>query len=128
MNVSQNTRPRRSTNGGGLNAHTAPGIVSSVPFFTFPWLPALPPFVPLRARRTDRHSQLSARYFPRIQWSSTVGSGTGEPHVAEHFQPVGMRFAGQQFSRTLADPLGALAPQETPVVEEELEQIQVVWP
>jgi hypothetical protein len=35
---------------------------------------------------------------------------------------------GQEFGRALADPLGALAPQEMMVVEEELEQGQVIGP
>ena len=39
-----------------------------------------------------------------------------------------MRLAGQQFGRTLADPLGSFAPQETTMVEEELEQGQIVRP
>src|ERR1035437_7868572 len=50
-----------------------------------------------------------------------------EAGVAEHFQPVRVRFANQKFGGTLANPLGPLTPPEAPLVEEELEQVQVVW-
>jgi hypothetical protein len=53
------------------------------------------------------------------------GSVAGEPDVAEHFQPVGMSFAGQQFRRALAHAFRPLTPQEAMVVEEELEQSQI---
>ena len=45
--------------------------------------------------------------------------------VAEHFQPVRVRLAGQQFGGTLVDALGAFATQETAMVEKELQQLQV---
>ena len=54
------------------------------------------------------------------------GSVAGEPGVAEHFQPVGVSFAGQQFRRAFADPFRPLTPQEAMVVEKELEQGQIV--
>src|SRR2546422_3508198 len=39
-----------------------------------------------------------------------------------------MRLARQQFRRALIDALGVLTAQEARVVEEELRQVQVVWP
>ena len=50
-----------------------------------------------------------------------IGSVAREPRVAKHFQPVGMWLPGQEFGRTLADPLDAFTPQEATVVQEELE-------
>ena len=52
----------------------------------------------------------------------------GEPRVAEHFQPVRVGFARQQFRRALADAFGSLTPQEAAMIEEELEQGQIVRP
>src|SRR3990170_1020901 len=49
-----------------------------------------------------------------------------EPLQAQKLQPVGMALAAQQFRRALADPVGALAPQEAAVIEEEPQQVQVV--
>jgi len=49
-----------------------------------------------------------------------------EPRVTEQFQPVPMRLPTQQFGGAAVDPLGMLTTQETPVVEKELQQGQVV--
>ena len=68
----------------------------------------------------------------RCRHSAGVGIGwpdgliPREPDVAEHFQPVGVSFAGQQFRRAFADPFRPLTPQEAMVVEKELEQGQIV--
>src|SRR5262249_49507489 len=43
-----------------------------------------------------------------------------KPRVAQEFQPVGMRLAGQQFRRTFSLPLGTLTAQEPAMVQEEL--------
>ena len=50
----------------------------------------------------------------------------GEPRVAEHFQPVRVGFARQQFRRALTDAFRSLTPQEAAMIEEELEQGQIV--
>ena len=45
-----------------------------------------------------------------------------EPGVAEHFQPVGMHLAGQEFGRALPDSFWPPAAQESSMVEKELQQ------
>ena len=50
---------------------TATGIVLSAHVCHFPWPPTPASFLPLRARRTERHQQLSARYSLRTEWAST---------------------------------------------------------
>src|SRR5262249_23582695 len=54
--------------------------------------------------------------------------GAAEALVAEHLQPVLVLLATQQLRRALPLSLLALAPHETPVVEEEPQQLQVVRP
>ena len=39
-----------------------------------------------------------------------------------------MRLAGQQLGRAFADPFRMLAAEESPVVEEELQQVEIVRP
>ena len=48
-----------------------------------------------------------------------------ESRVAEDLQPVRMRLSCQQFGGTFADALGPVTAQESPVVQEEPQQIQV---
>src|SRR3954451_18773136 len=52
--------------------------------------------------------------------------GAAEGLVAEHLQPVLMLLPAQQLRRALAHPLGVLAPLQTPVIEEEPQQFQIV--
>src|SRR4051812_47068961 len=52
--------------------------------------------------------------------------GAAEGLVAEHLQPVVMLLAAQQLRRALAHPLCVLAPLQTPVIEEEPQQFQIV--
>src|SRR6266478_1035440 len=49
-----------------------------------------------------------------------------EESIPQQFQPVRVRLARQQFPGALVYPVGMLAPQEPPVIEEELQQLQVV--
>src|SRR3954466_15245323 len=44
---------------------------------------------------------------------------------AQQGEPMGMAFAGHQFPRALADALGKPAAHETPMIEEEPQQIQI---
>ena len=49
-----------------------------------------------------------------------------EPLEAGQFQPMRMWLPGHEFGGAFAHPLGPLAPHETAMVEEELEQGQVI--
>ena len=51
---------------------------------------------------------------------------SGKRLVAEQRQPMRVGLAGEKFGRAFASALGAFAPVEAAVVEEELEQGQVV--
>src|SRR6202011_3722828 len=46
---------------------------------------------------------------------------SAEARIAEHFQPVRVRLAGQQFAGAFAGSLGMLTAQEAAMIEEELQ-------
>ena len=45
--------------------------------------------------------------------------------MAQEFEPVFVRAAGQEFRGAASDSFGALAPREPPVVEEEPQEFQI---
>ena len=60
-----------------------------------------------------------------VQGRDVADSVTAEALVTEQFQPVAMGLADEQFCRRFADALRAIATNQTAMVQEESQQIEV---
>src|SRR5271157_2263793 len=65
------------------------------------------------------------RHRPRTQ-GPAVGLVLRKARVAEHFQPVRVRLAGQQLRWAFAHPFGTFTAWEAAVIEKELQQDQII--
>src|SRR5262245_64000554 len=80
-----------------------------------------------------QNSRISGNSTDPLPTPETGGAGllsrgllAGIARVSQQLQPVRLLGPGQQLRRTLSHPFRMLAPQEPPVIEEELQQRQVV--
>jgi hypothetical protein len=93
------------------------GVVQNQPFSGYTGARKLP----------AREGRISARRLSCGEAASLPGSGSPglKRPEAQQRQPVWMAWAGHQFPWAFAVALGTAAAHETPMVQEELEQVQV---